>query len=199
MISRHCCLRFTTRLLVLCCALSCAAVASASEAGGGYTWQKFQADLPLWAFPTFILFLIAIRKLGWDSFVTSLNNREAEENRLIEEARQARREAEELLRDHRGKLEAVDETIQELIAEAHRDAEHTRQDIISTARREAETLRNRALHEIARVRDQSLNEVFVTLNERVIAATEVRLAARMTLDVQDRLVEEALAQFETTH
>jgi F-type H+-transporting ATPase subunit b len=186
-----------TRLLIglaaFCCALGWAGVACAAE--HDYT---FAGDLAFWEIPTFILFILLIRKLGWGSFASGMDDREAKENRLIDEAEQARREAEELLRDHKGRMEAVDEEIRELIAEAHRDAGHTRTEIIEAARREAETLRKRALNEIARARDQSLDEIFDIVNERVIAATEERLATRLTADDQNRLVEQALAQFETT-
>ena len=191
---RHNPVRLVTRLTAMSCALGWTGILCAAD-GEPYSWR---GDLSLWSIPVFILFILAIRKLGWDSLVSGMNDREAEENRLIGEAEQARREAEELLRDHKGRLEAIDEDIRELIAEAHRDAEHTKQDIIATARRESETMRNRALHEIARARDQSLDEIFVTLNERVITATEERLSKQLTADHQSRLVEEALAKFEST-
>ncbi|REJ71099.1 MAG: hypothetical protein DWQ34_17400 [Planctomycetota bacterium] len=166
--------------------------AAADNAHGPYSTK---GDLALWALPTFLLFLFAVYKLGWESFTRGMQEREETQNRLIGEAEAARSEAEELLRDHRGRMEAVDEEIRELIAEAHRDAEHTRQDIVQSARSEAETIKRRALREIERVRDQSLDEIFLTLNNRVISATEDRIRGRLTPTDHQQLINQALGEF----
>lgn len=174
---------------------SSAAVVRAAEAG--HEEYQFRSDLAFWSLVTFLLFVWVIRKLGWGSFVDGLTAREQREASLVARAEQTNRDAQELLREHKGRMEAIDEEVRELIAEAHRDAEYTRGDILAIASQEADTLRQRALTEIQRTRDQALDEIFSTLTARVASATEQRLAARLTPGDQNRLIEEALSQFAT--
>jgi F-type H+-transporting ATPase subunit b len=190
--------RIATRCSAALAALSAACSASilhaAEDSHGEYT---LRGDLAFWSLVVFILFVIVVRKLGWGSFVNGLSTREQREAALIVEAERTERDALELLQEHKGRLEAIDETTRELLAEARRDAQYTRELIVSEARTEAEMLRQRALREISRARDQALDEIFDTLTDRVTDTTQLRLATRLTATDQNRLIDEALASLTT--
>ncbi len=156
---------------------------------------SLSSDLPFWAIVAFIGFVVAIKFLGWDSLTSGMRAREENENRLIAEAEGLRRQAAEQLTTQRGVMEALDEEIREVHAEAERDAQHTRSDIRSVAEREAETARERARVEIRRVKDQSLNDVFEQVANRVVQLTEERLRGRLTPTDQDQLIDAALNEF----
>ena len=80
-------------------------------------------------------------------------------------------------------------------AEAQRDAQRTRSDIVASAASEAETLKNRALREIERTRDQSLKGLFDAMTIRVIERTQERLSETLSDADQERLMDEALGEF----
>lgn len=156
---------------------------------------SLSSDLPFWAIVAFIGFVIAIKFLGWDALTSGMKSREQKELALIAEAEGLRKQAAEQLVHHRGVMEALDEEVGEVLAEAQRDAEHTRGDIRSVAEAEAETARERARVEIRRVKDQSLNEVFEQVATRVVELTEAKLRGRLTPSDQDQLIDAALNEF----
>ncbi len=75
------------------------------------------------------------------------------------------------------------------------DAEHAKQEIVSEAQKEAENAKQRALHEIGRARDAALKDLFDVMASEVAHATEHVLGRSVTGADQDRLIDEALAQF----
>lgn len=163
--------------------------------GEGHAYSGLASDLPFWGIIAFIGFVFALKKLGWGSFTSGLAGREAEEQRLIDDAEGLRRQAAEQLMFHRGTMEALDEQVREVFAEAERDAEHTRQDIRSVADREAANARARADLEISRAKDQTLNDLFENFSQQVISATQQKLDGGLNPAAQDKLIDEALAEF----
>lgn len=156
---------------------------------------SLSSDLPFWAIVAFLGFIAAIKFLGWDSLTSGMKAREEKELALIAEAEGLRRQAAEQLLHHRGLMEALDEEVRDVLAEAERDADHTRRDIRAAAEREADAARERARVEIRRVKDQSLNEVFETVAGRVVQLTEDKLRGRLTPQDQDQLIDAALNEF----
>lgn len=174
-------------------------VADAASHGEGHAYSGLTSDLPFWGVIAFVGFIFAIRKLGWGAFTSGLQGREAEELRLIAEAEDLRRQAAEQLHVQRGQMEALDEEIRAVLAEADRDADHTRRDIRAAADREAATARARVELEISRVKDQTLSELFENFTQRVIDATQDRLRGRLDAAAQDTLIDAALAEFAAGH
>lgn len=180
--------------------LALPAVGLAAAAGHGAAEEEHAVggiwdNLPVWGLIAFLGFLYAIRKLGWDSFLTGMREREENELRLIGEAEQLRQQALERLRHYQGQMEALDEHVREALAEAQRDADHTRRDIRTVAQREAELVRQRAEVEIERVRNQSLSEIFEATVDRITREAEARIRARLSPTVQQKLIDAAVAEF----
>jgi len=168
---------------------------AAAGHGDEHAYTGLASDLPFWGIIAFIGFILAIKKLGWGSFTSGLAKREAEELRLISEAEALRRRAAEQMTTHLGKMEALDEEVRGVLAEAQRDAEYTRRDIRAVADREAASARARADLEIGRVQDQTLSELFDGFAQRVIDATQQRMSGNLQPAQQDKLIDEALAEF----
>ncbi|HEY0984523.1 F0F1 ATP synthase subunit B family protein, partial [Schlesneria sp.] len=96
--------------------------------------------------------------------------------------------------EHELKLAKVQEEVREILAEARRDAEHTKQEILATAQKEADASRQRAIADIERSRDQALTELFDFVSTNVVNATENVIGRSLSGDDHDRLVKEALSQ-----
>ena len=88
---------------------------------------------------------------------------------------------------------AEQEEVKEILAEARRDAEHTKNEIMAAAQSEAEATRDRALGDIERARDQALKDLFDQVSTQVTAATEHVLGRSLDAADQQRLIAEALA------
>ena len=154
---------------------------------------SFQKDLALWSLIVFVLFLFVLKKFAWAPMIEGLDKREAGIRKSISDAEDGRRKAQALLADYEQKLKNAEQTVQAMVAEARRDAERTTQDLIAGAQKEMQAIRNRAKDDIQQAKDSALADVFASVNDQVIRATEHVLGRTMTESDQDRLVTEALA------
>lgn len=168
------------------------AVLKGEEEPGPITWDT---DLALWSLVTFVIFLFVLKKLAWTPLITALDQRESRVRHDIAEAESARLKAEQMLAEHVKKMSKVQEEVREILAEARRDAEHVKQDLMSEAQKEADASKQRALSEIGRARDAALKDLFDVMAAQVASATEHVLGRSVTGADQDRLIQEALAQF----
>ncbi len=151
-------------------------------------------DLALWSFITFLVFLAVLRKFAWTPLISGLDQREAKMKQALADAETARIKAEAMLAEHAKKLEKVQDEVKGILAEARRDAEHTKQDIVATANKEAEATRKRAVEDIEHARDLAMKELFDFVSSNVIGATEHVLGRALSDGDQNRLVQEALNQ-----
>ncbi|HSG69176.1 MAG TPA: F0F1 ATP synthase subunit B [Planctomycetaceae bacterium] len=171
---------------------------SHQEEAGSSGGMNIKEDLALWSLVTFLVFILVLRLFAWGPLIEGLDKRETNIRGQLAEAEAARLKAEQMLKEHARKLDAVQDEVKAIIEEAKRDAEHTKNDIIQTARKEAQTTQDRAIHEIERARDQALKELFDTMSMQVAQATEHVIGRSLGGDDQQRLIDEALAQFSST-
>ncbi len=154
---------------------------------------QFQGDLAIWSAVTFLLFLFVVSKLAWEPLGGALSAREAKISGDIAAAEANRHKAEALLRDYEAKIAKTHDEVKEILAEARRDAEHTKQEIVAAAQREAEANRQRAVADIEQAKNTALTELFDFVSSNVMQATQNVLQRSLTGDDQERLVREALA------
>ncbi len=154
----------------------------------------WKADLALWSLIVFLLFIAILGKFAWRPLIQGLNERELGIRQHIAAAEEARLKAEQMLADHAAKLDKVQDEVREIVAEARRDAEHTKHQIISEAQSEAEATKKRSILEIERAKDGALKELFDAMAGQVASATEHVLARSLTDQDRNRLIDEALAQ-----
>lgn len=167
----------------------------AGEAGGHDEGiPAWHTDLALWALVVFLIFVYVLKRYAWGPLIAGLNKREQQVRQDLADAENARKKAEQMLAEHQQKLDAVQDEVREILAEARRDADHTKQEIVETARREAEATKDRAVGEINRARDAALKELFDTMSSQVAEATEYVIGRSLTGDDQTRLIDEALGQ-----
>jgi F-type H+-transporting ATPase subunit b len=182
--------------------LQAADAGHAAEEGdhGGHTEpdtsvpMKFQNDLILWTIVTFVLFLVVLKKVAWGPLIEGLDNRESKYRKLLEDAKADRDKAVSMLADYEEKLKAAQSQVDEIIAEARRDAERTKTDIMASAQQEAEATRKRALDDIDRARDQAVAELFDHVRSNVVSATEKVLSRSLNDADHQKLIDDALAE-----
>lgn len=155
------------------------------------TWRT---DLALFSLITFVVYVTVLKTGAWGQLAAGLNERERGIRQNIADAEANRVKSESLLKDYEQKLSKVQEEVRDILAEARRDADHTKQDIIMTAQKEAEATKQRAINEIERSKDQALAELFDFVSNNVIGATEQVLGRSLSSDDQNRLVTDALSK-----
>jgi F-type H+-transporting ATPase subunit b len=156
---------------------------------------KFKKDLALWSAVTFLIFLYLLGRYAWKPLVSALDEREGKIRSDISAAESARLKAEQMLGEHSKRLAQVHDEMRELLAGARRDAEHMKQEVIGQAQKEAQAAKDRAVQEISRARDSALKDLFDVMANEVAQATRHVLGRSVTAADQDRLIDEALAQF----
>jgi F-type H+-transporting ATPase subunit b len=156
---------------------------------------NFKGDLALWSGITFVIFIMLLGRFAWRPLIAALDKRETRIRDDIAAAEAARIKAEQMLAEHAQTLAKVQDEVRAILAEGRRDAEHAKQDIITAAQKEAEAAKQRALHEIGRARDAALKDLFDVMASQVAQATEHVLGRSLSGADQDRLIDEALAQF----
>jgi F-type H+-transporting ATPase subunit b len=165
--------------------------AAAHEEGLPMDWKR---DLALFSLITFVVYVFVLRAGAWGPLRAGLSERERGIRQDLADAESNRLKSEAMLKEHELRLAKVQDEVREILAEARRDAEHTKQEIVTTAQREAETTRTHAIADIERSRDQALTELFEFVSNNVINATEQVIGRSLTGADQDRLVNDALAQ-----
>jgi F-type H+-transporting ATPase subunit b len=155
----------------------------------------FKADLALWSLIVFILFVTVLKVFAWGPLGSALNAREHKIKSDIALAEEARVKAEKMLVEYQSKLAAAQDEVLKTLAEARRDAEHTRQEIMAQTEKEVAATKERAILEIERTKDAALEELFKHMAGTVANATERVLGRALTDADQDRLIGDALAEF----
>ena len=153
-----------------------------------------QNDLVLWTIVTFVLFLVVLKKVAWGPLIEGLDNRESKYRKLLEDAKADRDKAVAMLGEYEQKLKTAQGQVDEIIAEARRDADRTKTDILAAAQQDAEATRKRALEDIGRARDQAVAELFDHVRANVVSATEKVLSRSLTDADDQRLIDDALAE-----
>lgn len=156
--------------------------------------SEWKGDLALFSLFVFGLLFFALYAKAWPKISSALEEREAGIRRAIADAEKARIDSAEMLKQHQAKLDSVQEEVKTILAEARRDAEQTKNDIVASANTEATAIKNRAIADIDRAKDQALHEVFGKLADQVAKATEQVIGRTVTGDDQSRLIREALTQ-----
>ena len=155
---------------------------------------EWHRDLAVWSLVTFVVYILVLKKAAWGPLIQGLDTREGRMKQQLADAEAARVKAEAMLAEHAKKLDKVQDEVKEILAEARRDAEHTKQEIVAAANKEAEATRKRAIHDIEQARDVAMKELFDFVSGKVIVATEQVLGRALSNDDQTRLVQEALTQ-----
>lgn len=161
---------------------------------GPITSKPHEVDLAVWSLIVFIVFVVVLKKLAWAPLSKALDQRQSKIEGDLQGAEEARVKAERMLVEHQQKLDAVQDEVREIIAEARRDAETTKQDIIETAQKEAEAMQSRAVGEIERARDAALKDLFDQVTTQVTQATETVVGRSLTGEDHSRLIDEALRE-----
>nr|MCH9687856.1 ATP synthase F0 subunit B [Deltaproteobacteria bacterium] len=134
----------------------------------------------VWAFVNFAVLFWILNKI----LFAPLRKRTAAKHDTvkseIQKATDAREQSESVLAEYRGRLDALDDEIAELLADAKAKAESDRKRIIADAEREAEQIRASAVSAAEREAAARKRQLEAEIVDRAIARAETVLRDKMT-------------------
>ena len=153
------------------------------------------------SFWTLVIFGVLMVVLAKWAFPPILGYAQAREDRIqksLDEARQAREEAQRALEEQRRELAQAREESQAIIARGKQDAEKVRQELVERAKTDQQEVVDKAKREIEREREQALESIRREAVELSIAAAAHLVGKRLDGEEDRRLVREYLDGAKTT-
>ena len=152
--------------------------------------------LAFWTILTFLVVLFILRRYAWKPILDAMEARERGIQRLIDDAEQARAEAEKLLQQYRRQLEEARAEGARILAEGKSAAERLRDELLARARSDAEAIVTRAGREIDMERLKALSEIKERAVDLAIAAASKVIDAELDGARHRKLVEDYLREIE---
>jgi F-type H+-transporting ATPase subunit b len=173
--------------------------ALASEGGGGgasLIQPKF--GTVFWTLLTFILLVALLGRFAWKPLLGALEQRENSIRESIDQARQDREQAEELLSQHKQLLDQARRERAEAVSEGRRDAEGLKAEILEEAKKQRETLLAQTDAQVQAGMRQARSELRKVAADLAIQAAEKLLVKNLDDPTQRKLVEDYLADLEAS-
>ena len=148
----------------------------------------------LWTIVTFVLVLLILGKFAWPQLLATLDEREQGIRQSIDDAEQARVEAEKILDEHRQKLAAAEEEARQIIAEAREVGERVRQDTVAKAREEAQRTLEQARTSIDSEKRAAIAQLRREMADLAVHAAGAVIDANLDDDKNRGLVDDLIAR-----
>ncbi|MXX72999.1 MAG: F0F1 ATP synthase subunit B [Gemmatimonadetes bacterium] len=157
----------------------------AQEAEHEVAWESLFAPdigLAIWTLLTFLTLLFILGRFAWKPLLGALDAREKGIQDNIDEARNQREEAEELLDRHREQLAEGRRQAQAVVAETRAAAETLRKELEARAREETQAMLANARREIERERKAAVEAVRAEAVDVALAVASRLLGERLDAD-----------------
>jgi F-type H+-transporting ATPase subunit b len=165
------------------------------EAAGPF---KQALDLTIWTIVVFLLLLTVLWLAAWKPMLRALQDREHNIRTALEEAQRARAEGQQLRAEFEQEKARANEAVRQMIDEARRDGERLREEIKAQGKAEVQAERDRLRREIDTARDQALAQISEHMADLAAVISAKFLKRQVNVDDHRRLVDEALADLEST-
>jgi F-type H+-transporting ATPase subunit b len=150
----------------------------------------------IWAALIFLVVLALLWKLAWGPLIKALDERETKIRESLEAADRMRAEQEKFQAEQEQILAAARKDANEIVAEGKRDAEAVKDKIVNDARVAAEDTKQRAIAEIERAKDLAVVEIHQRAVDLSIAIAEKLVGHAVSVDDQERLVQQTIEQYQ---
>lgn len=153
---------------------------------------EIEPGLLIWTIITFILLLVVLRLVAWKPLLSALEQRETTIRNSLDEAQQARAEAERLMAENQRILADANRESARLLEQGREEAERLRASLTEQAQADAARLVEEARRDIQRERQLAVQDLKTTAAELALAATGQLLGRSVSDDDHRRLVSEFL-------
>jgi F-type H+-transporting ATPase subunit b len=155
-------------------------------------------DLTIWTIVVFAILFLVLRAFAWKPMLEGLQKREENIRGALEDAQRARDEAQKVRQDLKTEMDHASEKVRDLLDAGRRDAERSANEMVAKARSEIQGERERLRKEIDTARDQALQHIWNQTAQLATVVSAKAIRRNLSLDDHRRLVDEALAELNTT-
>ena len=162
--------------------------------GGDKGIMDIEVGLMFWTFVTFIALLLLLRASAWKPLIGTLKKREETIRNSIEEAKNAKEEAQRLVDEHKAEMVELEKGVEAALEKGRAQAEALGAEVTEKAREEAIRIKNRTEAEIVRAKEEALLDV---RNEVLGLSSTIAskiLARNLEPEDQNKIVDEVLAE-----
>jgi F-type H+-transporting ATPase subunit b len=173
--------------------------ASAKEGAGKKEEDKkdifgWALDLGIWTLVVFLVLLWVLGRFAWKPMLQGLEHREKAIHAALQEAQDARDEAQKLRAQFQAQMDRANDQVREILDSARRDAERTTGEMIAQARKEIGAERDRLHREIDVARDQALQQIWGQTAQVATLVSAKVIRRQLNPDDHRQLIDEALAE-----
>lgn len=157
------------------------------------TLLTLEPGMLIWTFITFTLLLWILKKVAWKPLLSALENRENRIREDLQKAETARNDAEQLLVEHRQRIENSEIEARKIIDEAKGAAESLKQGIVDSAHEQARLMTAQAKAEIQREKATALSQLREEVADLAVRAAGKILGEELNAEKHQKLVNDFIS------
>jgi F-type H+-transporting ATPase subunit b len=150
----------------------------------------------IWTVVTFAGLAYVLARFAWKPILAALDNREDSIRQNILSAESSKKAAEDLRQEYESRLAGVEAKTRELMAQAEAQARSLKDEWVRTAHQESEKLLDETRKKLGEEERRLVRDLRADMAQMSLRATEKMLRRGLDKPFQDRLVQEALGDFE---
>jgi F-type H+-transporting ATPase subunit b len=150
----------------------------------------------IWTILTFLVLLVALRKLAWGPLLAALESRQQAIRKSLDDAQQAKAELDRLHQESAQIVRQARAEAESIIASSRTDAERLREEMKHKAKAEADNIVKNAERQIQLETDRALQQIRHEAVDLSVMIASKLLQRNLTKEDNERLIEEALKQVE---
>jgi F-type H+-transporting ATPase subunit b len=155
---------------------------------------EINPGLIIWSGVVFMLLFVVLSKYAWKPLIQALEKREAHVRGSIEQAEQARQDADRLLAENRKELARAEEESRRIINDGRALAEQLKAEIVDKANQQSRKMVEQARLEIERDKEAALNQLRGEVANLAILAAGRIIGETLDADKHRKLVDDMLRQ-----
>ncbi len=155
---------------------------------------RFEPGLMIWTIITFVVLLLALRKIAWGPILAMLDEREKKIDDALKQAEKARAESANAAEETQQKIAEAVQHAQEIVQRARDEADQSRKQILEDARTESQRVVDQGLQRLEAEQRAALQEIRKTTADLAIQAAGRLIQSSMTEQQQREVVERFLSE-----
>jgi len=153
---------------------------------------EINPGLIVWTIITFVIVMVILRLTAWKPLLAALAAREESIRSSLQQAEDARAQAQKLLEENRRQLALAEEQSQRLIREGRDMGERLKSELLEKANSSARTLIDQAKEEIQREKETALTKLRAEVSDLAIAIAGKVLDENLDVPKQRSLADAAM-------
>ncbi len=143
---------------------------------------------------SFLLLVFVLSKIAWKPLMKIMDDRRKFIADSLAQAEKEREQAEQIKREYLEEMRQARQEAQEVIAKATKLSEERASEILAQARAEAEKMKQAALVDIERERDRAIADVQAQVSDMSVAVAEKIIRQKLDLRGQEQLIEQFIQE-----